>query len=457
MHKFICTFSICLSLLLVDFFSPKTANAFFFKSDIEQAVSKITSWVQTMKEKCQEIIEGVQSSQFGQFVGKGMENAKKGITFASYGDFQKLKGEVLSSASEKYGDFQKVLSSDEAKSVELPTQIALKTKEINTLKEEKLTKQEEVNAEIDLLKEQTNAKIKLVQTNLSNIETKSSETSNEDKLAIEIENINNNYATEEGLLKDEYNAIEDEYTEKIDALVEEINELSERLAELGKGFFDKQKEKKEKKSTEEALNKTYEEYTTQSSSVSIKDEEKIRKKRQKGIKEKNTSIIVETANKRGEIFDAKDRIDKKERLSSTQPGEADRSVVISQVLGEQINALRKLVEISIADLETQTTMEIGLWQEVTIPKMPEKFSLCDYADKDRVGYKSTFDLDKIKQMKNQVEEKIDQGKNLIDQGKELIEQGKEFADEFEETATSIMNDVQTGLDNQSTTSLRSMF
>lgn len=432
MHKSIYTFTICLSLILGGLFTAKSADAFFIKLDIEQSVSRITGWIQTMKEKCQEVIEGVQSSQFGQFVGKGIEDAKKGLSFAKEG---------IEKSKEITGN---VLSSDAAKATQIATQIAQKTSELDKLKEEKSAKEAEVNAEMELLKEQTSAKINLVQANLNTIETKGDEIDDEEKLSIEaeIENINYAFATSESLLKDELKSIEDDYKIREEELTNEIKELTSKSAELAKSFWDKEKENKAKKNTEEAINETYKEYTTQKSIVSIKEKEAIKRKRQKGVNEKISSVLAESANKRGEIYQAKDNVDNIERLSGTMPSEAGGSVVIGNVLSEQIDALRKLIEFSIVTLETQTTMEIGLWQKVTISKMPNKFNLCDYALEDMVGYKSygDFDLDKIKQKSKQVKDKIEQAVNLS-----------------EDTATTIMDTVKTGLDNQSTTSLRSMF
>lgn len=409
MRKVIYTLYLCLVIVLSGAVISKTANAFFIKSDIEQAVSRITSWIQTMKEKCQEVIEGIQSSQFGQFVGEGVKNTKKAIKFAEekYGEFQEVKGRIL--------------SSEEYKAAELSAQIAKKTAEIQSLKDEKVFKQEEIKAELDLLKEQTEAKINIVQENLAAIEaeislmqgdssgaTKSIDVSDEEMRAIETEiaNINSAYTIEAGLLNDELSALEDEYTSRITELEEEIQKLSEQLVNLSKKF---NKEKKKKKKTEEALNETYNNYTTQSTTVSIKEEKEIRRRRQKAIQEKNSSIIAEASVKRGEIYDAKDEVDKKQRLSSTMPGEAEGSVIIGQVLSEQIDSLRKFIELAIADLEVQTTMAVGQLQDITIPKMPEKFNLCDYSTKDLAEYKS---------YENNAEDKNNTDKGTLDQGEE---------------------------------------
>ena len=82
MKKVLC---MLLSVFLAVGFVLQTASsaqAQFTKIDATKTPSKLTNWFQTQKAKCEKIMESVQTSQFGQFVGDGIKYTKEGIKFA---------------------------------------------------------------------------------------------------------------------------------------------------------------------------------------------------------------------------------------------------------------------------------------------------------------------------------------------------------------------------------------
>ena len=78
--KRFCCFLIILSAVILSGSNAYAQNV--FKTDVVKTNQKFTIWVQQQSENFQKSIKEISESQFGSFVGKGVEAAKKGIKFA---------------------------------------------------------------------------------------------------------------------------------------------------------------------------------------------------------------------------------------------------------------------------------------------------------------------------------------------------------------------------------------
>ena len=144
-------------LIIIGNLSINTNCQAQIKADVVKAGSKVQSALQKAKAKCESVIEGIQGSQFGQFVGDGVKYAKQGIAYAKSASEQGMK--YANEAKEK------VLNSKEYKAAMISKEIANETLRLKEMGEELIEKQEEIRHEYELQKEQTAAKQKLIQQN----------------------------------------------------------------------------------------------------------------------------------------------------------------------------------------------------------------------------------------------------------------------------------------------------
>lgn len=174
---------ITISIILSNFFISINCLA-QVKADSVKAGSKVQSALQKAKAKCESTMEGIQGSQFGQFVGDGVKYAKDGIAYAksAYEQGMKYANEVK----------DKVLNSKEYKAAMISKDIATETLKLKDLGEELIKKQEEIRQEFELRKEQNAAKQKLIQQNsqIIDAETKQEDVSaNDNKANIDSEGV----------------------------------------------------------------------------------------------------------------------------------------------------------------------------------------------------------------------------------------------------------------------------
>ena len=115
MNKLLRYISFCLVLFIAVTYSASDASAFFVKFDLGKTPSKLTNAIQNIKTKAEEILDGIQNSQFGKFVGKGIEKAKEAKGFIS-GMKEKINN--------IYGKVQNVVQSPVGQSAIISTKIA---------------------------------------------------------------------------------------------------------------------------------------------------------------------------------------------------------------------------------------------------------------------------------------------------------------------------------------------
>ena len=463
------------SLLIVEAFfniAPE-AVAQVTKVDATKTPSKITVWFQTQKAKCEKIMESVQTSQFGQFVGDGIKYTKEGIKFAK---------DVYDNSIELYGELKdKVLNSAEYKMAMISKEIAEESQKLKDLQEEKLKKQEAVQAEIDLLKEQTSAKISSIQQNAAILAQAQNEQTTEaealttrsaaeleaeqeeealekssemEGIEVEIEQIQSEMEMQLDDYESEIENIEDEYEEKILEQGEKIAKLTQELAEVSSSSS---LIKKQPRDSSEALQETQDKFLLPRA-PSIKEEKKIKKQRKQAL----SDVIVETsttkADKQLSRASTKEKTDSKEELGDTMTGESEGSGVSAEVLTEQLHVLRSYIDVVLADLKLQASIEVNNLRKVSSEPLEEKFNLCDYTDQSNVGLegikkKASGAMSKVNELQEKVADvqgKISEAKEKVDQAKETVsnvqdqyQQVKDMAKEAEGIAKNYNIDIAT--------------
>lgn len=439
----------CLAINLLHGQIIGEAHALFTKVDVTKTPSKLSNWAQTQKAKCEKILESVQTSQFGQFVGDGIKYTKEGIKYAQ---------DVYNKSMDLYGEVKEnVLNSAEYKTALISKEIAQESKKLKELQEEKLKKQEEIQSEMELLKEQTAAQITAIQQNieileqsqeqavegdavLTRAETNSSSSQEDLEVTSEMsgieEEINQIQSAMEMQLSDyerEIEDIEEEYQEKIINQGEKIAELTKELSEVASssGIF----KKKEPRDSKETLLETMEKFLF-SGIPSIKEENKIKEQRKENLSEVIIETTTQKADKQLSRATTEEKTNTKEDLSETMTGESEGSGISAEVLSEQLQVLRSYIEVILADLKLQTSIEVNSLRRISSVPLKSKFNLCDYTDPSNVG------LEGIKKKADVEMSTVKQFQESAASVKENIQKAQAAASEVQNTVSDVSNQYQ---------------
>ena len=453
MKKLLILFA-CLSALSVSPLFVSGAAAQFTKVDVTKTPSKTTIWFQTQKAKCEKIMESVQTSQFGQFVGDAVKYTKDGIKYAK---------DMYEKGMDLYGQVKDdVLDSAEYKSAMISKEIAAESQKLKDLQESKLKKQEDVQAEIELLKEQTAAKISNIRQNLQiaglsaaedtaaaaenalvsetavqdlpEIETETTDISapNAEMQALEDE-INQIQADMDLQLSDyeaQIDEIEDEYQERILTQSEKIAKLTQELSEVASqsGAF----KKKEPEDSAKVLQKNQETFFT-SGVPSIREENKIKKQRKESLSNTAAEALILKSDLQFSRSASVDKTETKEDLADTMPGESEGAGVSAEVLTEQLNVLYNYIEVVLADLKLQASVEVNSLRKVNSVPMKTTFNLCDYTDPSNVGLEGS-------------KKKADNALSAVDKLQETAAKAQEKYNQAKETADKVQGAVSNAAD-----------
>ncbi len=445
---------LCLSNVFPQMVTESFAQ--FFKVDITKTPSKLSNWFQTQKAKCEKMLEGVQTSQFGQFIGDGIKYTKEGMAYAT---------DLQEKAMDLYGEVKDAtINSPEYKTGIISKEIAQESQKLKDLQEDKLKKQEEIQAQIDLLKEQASAKISNVQQNIKVLEQKGNIATAKDSLVSkeaeddlpkirdeelektpemlsieqEIKQIQDELAMQQEDYESELEIINEEYEEKIRKQSEKIAELTQELSEIAKSnnLFTK----KNPKASSETLQETQEEFLL-SKAPSIREENQIKTQRKDALSE----IIVEVSTIKADKQLARATAEEKTRttaeLEATMPGESEGSGVSAEVLSEQLQVLRSYIDIVLADLKLQAAIEVNNLRRINSAPLKEKFNLCNYTDSSNVGSEgkktaqALFDINSVEEnsarLKANIGTAVNQAKGVVREIKGQYQQVEEIVDNKE--------------------------
>jgi len=394
-------FIIMFSLIFSTFVYVDNSQA-FLKTDIGKPVQKVTQWVNTIKSKCEKLIEKVQSSQLGQFVSSGIEHTKKGIEYAK----------------NLYNRAEELKDTKEYKAALLSKKLAEESKKIISLQEAKLAKLEDLGEEKALLEEQMRGKVANVDTNLSVVASSSNP---ESRKAIEDQMAALNIETELKLKDMEMKAqeIKDEYDERIKDQSEVIADISLQISELAGVNTSKIT------NASEDIKKNISELFASGESVGILEEANLRKRRREKMSSTAEKVFANTAQNLMERTEREDKISSTEDLGLTMTSEEARSSVNADMISQQLDVLRILITTMIDELKTQTTADINAMYQTKTFQVGEKFNLCDYSIQKKQG------------------SLLNSLKKEVSSAKEAISKAKEQVNSVKETGQQIKDDIKT--------------
>ncbi len=415
------------------------ACAQFVKADATKTPSKFTIWAQTMKGKCEKTMESIQNSGFGQFVGDAVKYTKEGIKYAK--DMYEKGMDLYNQTKDK------VLNSPEYKMAMISKEIAEESAELKKIQEQKLEKQKSIEAEIELLKEQTAAKIAAAQQNIQVLEQEvqqknadaasSDQISAQESVEAEIEQIQASLDLELSDLEGQLDEINEEFQEKIIKQGEKIAKLTKELSEVASTT----KKKKKTKDPKEALKKNQSSFFT-TDKPSIRVQNKIKEQRQEAMSDAGTEALVMKSEKKMNRSADVDKVETKEDLADTMPGESEGSGVSAEVLGEQMNILLSYITLMATDLKLQASIEVASFNKANSTPLKETFNLCDYTDPENVGLEGAkkkvskvTDVAKSAYQKyNAAQQKIADAKDKVNEVKSKVEQAKETVSQVQDLA-----------------------
>ena len=260
-------------LFMLFFVFPQTKGyAFLPKIDGLKSGSKLSNFFLNLKSNTEKAMEWVVNSKASQLIGDGIKETKNGISFAkeSYANAMNFYGQTVETVD-------KVKSSDEYKTAVISKQIINESSELKKLEEEKLTKLEDLQQEMELLQSQNTSKINNINNNIDVLETSTVD-------EVSINNINQQIAslqqqTQEQLqeLEQQYNQIEAEYDSKIEEKKNNISELNKKLADIANSKLVSENAGESIKDTQKSM------FTLQGEETDIKNRREKRDNRKKAL------------------------------------------------------------------------------------------------------------------------------------------------------------------------------
>lgn len=456
MRKLFAILIYCAALFGGSLLCPQEAAAQFTKVDATKTPSKTTNWFQTQKAKCEKTMESVQNSQFGQFVGDAVKYTKDGIKYAK--DMYEKGMDLYNQTKDS------VLDSPEYKSAMISKEIAAESKKLKELQEQKLKKQQNVEAEMDLLKEQTAAKVAAAQKNLQIAEQAAGEdpakaaenalvsadalknlpeiedasapqapSAELQGLGNEINQIQSDMESRLADMESEIKDIDSEYEEKILNQGEKVAKLTQQLSEVASESGALKNKKTE--DSAEALKKNQNAFFS-AGTPSIREENKIKRQRQEALSATGEETLAFKSKQLLAATAKEDKIETKKDLADTMPGESEGSGVSAEVLTEQLNVLRSYIELVLADLKLQASLEVNRLRKIEAVPVKTTFNLCDYTDPSNVGLegvkkkadKAMSAVNKLQQTAAQVKENVNQAQEKAAQVQDAVKDAKDVVD-----------------------------
>ncbi len=441
-------------------FSP-AAQAQFTKLDYGKTPAKVVSWVQGKIGEAKEVMQNIQDSQFGQFVGDGIKYTKQGLAYAQ---------KAYEEGQEMYG---KVKDSPELEAAKISKKIAEEGKALKQLQESKLSKQQELADEVDLLKEQTTAKVNAVRNNLTvaakayglkvneegkliseeatadlpKIQSAEAEvpTSEIQSMVDNLKQIRSEQSDQQAKLEAKYKEIDEDYKNKITEKTEQIAELTKKLAETAsQSSLVKSVGGKEINFSE--LKDSFEDKMFAKGVASIKQSEKIKKARKKVLSNSSAEAMSLRADMLSERQSNIDSTTSKEDLAETMTGESEGAGVNAQVLIEQMNVLQNYAKVILADLKMQTAREMASLHGLDSSGTSGGFNLCNYTDQDNIG--ADYKIRKLKETaqnaKNKASSTVNKAKTTVSNVKSKADALKEKGESIAATAKDAASTVKEG-------------
>ena len=448
MKKKILKIFLIILIMFVAF--PKADTlAFLPKIDGLKSSSKLSNFFGKLKNNAEKAMEWVSNSKAAQLIGDGIKEAKKGIAFAksAYAAAMEVYGKVVDT-------IDKVKNSAEYKAMLISKQIADASSDIQTLEEEKLTKLEELQQEMDLLETQNSAKITNINSNLDILGSETTDEKSLNEINDQLTSLQQQTQKQLQDLEQQYSQIEKEYDSKIKEKRSEILELSKSLADVANI-------KLVSEDAAESIKKV------QSSMFTVEGEETDLSKRREKVENRKQAFsdavdeaIYKAASGLSNISAAQEDLDSKRNTGATMPGESENTGIAAEVVLKQVDILQQYLEYTIVDLKLQTAKELASMSQtdLEVSTIENSFNFCDYTIKKKQSGLSLLEQAKntyqnatqtissakenISEATASVKEQVDNVKGKYEEAKDLVNQADQVVNDIKDSASdTIENNI----------------
>ena len=433
---------IFLMVLMMFFAVPQIKSlAFLPKIDGLKSSSKLSNFFGKLKNNAEKAMEWVSNSKAAQLIGDGIKETKKGIAFAksAYASAMEVYGQIVETVDE-------VKNSAEYKAMVISKQIADASSEIQKIEEEKLTKLEELQQEIDLLQTQNNAKISNINNNLDIL---GNTTNNEEALNginAQLSDLQQQNQEQLQYLEQQYYQIEEEYDIKIKEQKNIILELSKNLADVANIQLVSEDAVEVIKENQKNL------FTLQEEEDDLNKRSEKRENRKEALSSTIDETVYKAASGLSMLTAAKEDLDSKKNTGVTMPGESENAGVAAEVVLKQTEILQQYLEFLIADLKLQTAEELASIDQISfeVKAVEDSFNFCDYTIKKQTSSTSLLEqakntYQKTSQTVSSAKDKIDDVKVKVDDVKEKVNDVKEKYEEAKDVANQagqVVNNIK---------------
>lgn len=416
---------------------PSFVQAQVPTNDAVEGGSKISRWAANMSEQCQKAMDWVANSKVGKFVGDGVKAAKDGIKFAQ--NAYKAGMAIYGAAMDSIDD---VKNSKEYQSAMLAKDIAMLSKDLKNVAEQRLKSQDDYDKRVDNIKQVANAKIQNLQNNIpitkAYYEQQGSSKNVDDEMNAKLsENQGQLDAItrqmEASIQKEKLNMIgvNDDLETQIEIKTKKIAKLTKRLAELNDVDI-------KIENPLDALNATKDELFLKVGEIaSIRNKQSMKQQ----LYEKRREVIYKTYEKalqsKLQLQSKREEVEGIADLIETMSGTSDASGITSEVLVKQANFLNLYIEFVVADLKREITTEAAAVltpQSRSVDKKgklnldnykysPPKESLLSKIKKTANNAVSTVKggVAKVNKVKDDVQSKIDDVNEMKDGATDMLD------------------------------------
>ena len=430
MIKKLSYFLVILSVLI--FGAGDTYAQNVMKVDFVKTSQKFSIWVQKQAENFENAMKEIAESQFGTFIGKGIDAAKQAFKFVKE-QLQRVK-ELYKTAKKTTED---VKASDAYKIAMLSKQLATETMVLDTLKKQRDSAKASVKSDAELKMVTLDEKITLAKENLdvgvSIFEGEIAELKSEEEIDVkkkELETFRNDNVSAISAIEEERSNIEKASKDEIKQIdinfAISIAEQSAVIAGLGIEIAELTKKKKQKdgemeKDPEKVIESTIDDFSYKEGEVpTLEDRKNKDKKRQRRLE----TISSETSGMSLDIVgETEDKIEEESQNSATSETVSGKSEALQTAISQTAAQLEGaynylLLELRAIEFETANLMVDN--KEYVAGKAESSINICNYqTDKRNI-------FDKLKDAKSKVEGAVGKVQETVNKVQEKVNQAVEI-------------------------------
>ena len=224
-----------------------------------------------------------------------------------------------------------------------------------------------------------------------------------------------------------------------DKYAPEMTEQAKKIAELGKQLKEivSKKKAKDPRDSKEALEETQEQNFSKSKRQTRREERKLKKQRRLQERAAKKKGLQKVNKIQANLSATQSKAESKRDVGETSTSETQRAAVSTEVLEEQLTALRTYIELLITDLSVRASSDLNRLQDLHSDGLKEKFNLCDYTDPENVGYTAG-----VKKAVDKAMDAAQKGMNAVQKGVDAVNEAKQKVDEGIQKAQDTVNEAK---------------